>query len=112
MPYNPNDPNSDEHNPEGTTVVTTFTDPILNAEDLVRHCHPQAVLRNQVPEALETVEKLGQIWNDYRERVITKAETDGRLDALISGDIATYITDPITLDSVNQAIEAIRAASI
>lgn len=105
MPYNPNDPNSDPHNPEGAAAPSTGLE--TNTEEKVRICFPQVSTRGQSIEAHDTVEKMAKIWQDLRDGKITQEAANTNLDGL-TGDVATHITDPVTLELVNQAIASIK----
>jgi hypothetical protein len=105
MPYNPEDPNSDPHNPEGATAPVSGSENLT--EELVRICHPQSATRGQAPEVLATVEKMGEIWIDLSHKKITQSEANAKLDDL-AGDVATHITEQLTLELVNRAIESIK----
>jgi hypothetical protein len=107
MPYNPEDPNSDPNNPEGGAHLPT-PGLELTTEEKVRICHPQAVIREQRPEVLQTVEKMHAIWEELRDKKITQSDANKKLDQLVAGDIAEYVTDPIAIGFINDAVESIR----
>jgi hypothetical protein len=52
--------------------------------------------------------KLQQIWLDRHNNVTTTEQMIERLDALVAGDIATWITDPVTKHFFDEAVEAMR----
>ena len=114
MPYNPNDPNSDPNNPEGTSVSATppDADPVLVAEEAVRMCHPQAVARSQPPEGIETVDKLCVLWNEYRDGVKPKTQAFSEIDALISTAKANSAFDQFTIEFVDKAVAAIKKVNV
>lgn len=114
MPYNPNDPNSDPNNPEGTVVsaIPVDADTERLAEEAVRMCYPQAVARSQVPEALETVEKLGVLWNEYRDRVKPQTQAFSEIDALISTAKSKNVFDEFTIEFVDKAVVAIKKVNV
>lgn len=112
MPINPNDPNSVAGNPEGlaqamAAIPPVLTDP-LSVENKVRATIVHALPRYQAPECAETAMKLQQIWLDRHNNVTTKLQMLEQLDALVAGDIATWITDPITKHFVDEAVAAMR----
>ena len=112
MPINPNDPNSVAGNPEGlaeamSAIPQVGGDP-LSVENKVRCTIVHSLTRYQAPECEATATKLQQIWLDRHNNVTTKQQMTEQLDALVAGDITTWITDAVTKHFFDEAIAAIR----
>ena len=114
MPFNPEDPNSETYKPLGTSTsfIPLTADPVAVAEEAVRMCFPQSTSRNQVPEALETVEKLHKLWSSYRDRQTSKTDTIIAVDALIQPAITRNIFDDVCLEFVNNAVSAVKNVNL
>lgn len=112
MPYNPNDPNSDQHNPEDEVqhVPATTPENAATVEDKVRTCYVHATVRSQPKEAEWTVSKLDQILTSKRNKTVTAEQANTMLDELVATDVATWVLDPVTRQYVDVAIEAVRNA--
>jgi hypothetical protein len=112
MPYNPNDPASDQHNPENEAplVPTTTPENALTVEDKVRTCYVHATVRSQPKEAEWTVSKLDQILTSKRNKTVTAEQANTMLDELVATDIATWVLDPVTKQYIDVAVEAVRNA--
>lgn len=111
MPINPNDPNSQEGNPEGLAEAIAAIPPVLDelsVENKVRCTIVHSLVRYQPKECELTAMKLQQIWLDRHNNVTTTEQMIERLDALVAGDIATWITDPVTKHFFDEAVEAMR----
>jgi hypothetical protein len=106
MPYNPEDPNSDPHNPEGAAIVSPGAEG--TTEELVRVMHPHAIVRNQEATVLATVEKISAVWYDLRDGKISQADANSKLDQLVETDVAIHVVDEFALDHINNAIASIR----
>ena len=111
MPINPNDPNSVAGNPEGLAEAMAAIPPVLDeltVENKVRCTIVHTLTRYQPQECELTAIKLQQIWLDRHNNVTTKQQMLEQLDALVAGDIKTWITDPITKHFFDVAVEAMR----
>ena len=112
MPINPNDPHQVAGNPEGLAeaiaAIPAVGNDDLSVENKVRCTIVHALPRYQAPECAETAMKLQQIWLDRHNNVTTKPQMLEQLDALVAGDITTWITDPITKHFVDEAVAAMR----
>lgn len=111
MPINPNDPNSIAGNPEGLAEAISNIPAVgneLSVENKVRCTIVHSLTRYQPPECETTANKLQQIWLDRHNNVTTKQQMLEQLDALVAGDITTWITDPITKHFFDEAINAMR----
>jgi hypothetical protein len=112
MPINPNDPNSVAGNPEGLAEAIAAMPQVggdqLSVENKVRCTIVHTLTRYQPPECEATAVKLQQIWLDRHNNVTTKQQMTERLDALVAGDITTWITDPITKHFFDEAVSAMR----
>jgi hypothetical protein len=112
MPINPNDPNSVAGNPEGLADAMAAIPPVLDdelsVENKVRCTIVHSLVRYQPKECELTAMKLQQIWLDRHNNVTTTEQMIERLDALVAGDIATWITDPVTKHFFDEAVEAMR----
>ena len=112
MPINPNDPNSVPGNPEGLAEAIAAIPAVggddLSVENKVRCTIVHTLTRYQPPECEATAIKLQQIWLDRHNNVTTKQQMTERLDALVAGDITTWITDPIAKHFFDEAVSAMR----
>jgi hypothetical protein len=112
MPINPNDPNQVAGNPEGLaeamSVIPQVGGDELSVENKVRCTIVHTLTRYQPPECEATAIKLQQIWLDRHNNVTTKQQMTEQLDALVAGDITTWITDAVTKHFFDEAIAAIR----
>jgi hypothetical protein len=112
MPINPNDPNQVAGNPEGLaeamSVIPQVGGDELSVENKVRCTIVHTLTRYQAPECEATAIKLQQIWLDRHNNVTTKQQMTEQLDALVAGDITTWITDAVTKYFFDEAIAAIR----
>jgi len=111
MPINPNDPNSVAGNPEGLAEAMAAIPPVLDeltVENKVRCTIVHTLTRYQPPECEATAIKLQQIWLDRHNNVTTKQQMTEQLDALVAGDIATWITDAVTKHFFDVAVDAMR----
>jgi hypothetical protein len=111
MPINPNDPNSVAGNPEGLAEAMAAIPPVLDnltVENKVRCTIVHTLTRYQPPECEATAVKLQNIWLDRHNNVTTKQQMTEQLDALVAGDIATWITDPVTKHFFDVAVDAMR----
>lgn len=109
MPINPN---SVEGNPEGlaeamAAIPRVGTDE-LSVENKVRCTIVHTLTRYQAPECEATAMLLNQIWLNRHNNVTTKTQMLEQLDVLVAGDIATWITDPITKHFFDEAVAAMR----
>ena len=112
MPINPNDPNSVEGNPEGLAEAMAAIAPVLtdelSVENKVRCTIVHTLTRYQAPQCEATAMLLNKIWLDRHNNVTTKTQMLEQLDVLVAGDIATWITDPITKHFFDEAVTAMR----
>jgi hypothetical protein len=111
MPIDPNNPNSVPGNPEGLAEAMAAIPPVLDeltVENKVRCTIVHTLTRFQEPECELTALKLNQIWLDRHNNVTTAPQMLEQLDALVAGDIATWITDPITKHFFDVAVDAMR----
>jgi hypothetical protein len=111
MPIDPNNPNSAAGNPEGLAEAMAAIPPVLDeltVENKVRCTIVHTLTRYQPPECELTAIKLQQIWLDRHNNVTTAPQMLEQLDALVAGDIATWITDPITKHFFDVAVDAMR----
>jgi hypothetical protein len=111
MPIDPNNPNSVAGNPEGLAEAMASIPPVLDeltVENKVRCTIVHSLTRYQPQECELTAIKLQQIWLDRHNNVTTTEQMLERLDALVAGDITTYITDPITKHFFDEAVTAMR----
>jgi hypothetical protein len=89
-------------------VLETTPENELTVEHKVRCTIVHTLVRNQPAECEATAHKLQQIWLDRHNNVTTKQQAMQQLDELVVGDIATWITDPVTKFHFDEAIDAIR----
>jgi hypothetical protein len=112
MQINPHDPNSVAGNPEGLAEAMAAIPQVggdeLSVENKVRCTIVHTLTRYQPPECEATAIKLQQIWLDRHNNVTTKQQMTEQLDALVAGDITTWITDAVTKHFFDEAIAAIR----
>lgn len=99
-------------NPEGlaealAAIPRVLTDE-LSVENKVRCTIVHTLARYQAPECELTAIKLQQIWLDRHNNVTTAQQMLERLDALVEGDINTWITDPVSKHFFDEAINAMR----
>lgn len=103
--------NSQPGNPEGLAEAYAAIPPVIDepsVEHKVRCTIVHSLPRFQPPECELTAMKLQQIWLDRHNNVTNTQQMLERLDELVAGDIATWITDPITKHFFDEAIKAMR----
>jgi hypothetical protein len=93
---------------EHLPILETTPENALTVEHKVRCTIVHTLVRGQAPACEATAHKLQQIWLDLHNNVTTKQQAMQQLDELVVGDIATWITDPITKLHFDEAIDAIR----
>jgi hypothetical protein len=107
MPYNPNNPNSDEHNPEGEVPMELPSEPVTTERQKVESCYAHAIVRGQSIHAQSAVAKLEQIYESLDDNLITKEIAITMLDALIASDKFKTL-DEISMMFVDKVVNIIR----
>lgn len=109
MPYSLEDLNSSVENPENHVIEGTLAHNVEepSTEDKVRCCFPHVMVRGQAPECETVVAKMQDIYFERRDNKITKEECAIKIADLQAGDIAIWITDPVSLHFVKIACDAI-----
>lgn len=107
MPYNPNDPNADEHNPEGEAMMQMPAEPELTVRQKIESSYAHALVRGQTVDAQHAVAKLEQIYESLDDKIITKEVALSMLDAVLAGDKFKALDD-ISSKFVDKVVDAIR----
>ena len=110
MPYNPNDPTSDLHNPEGVIDPNPpNAHPPLTVSQLVDMTGAHTAVRGQHHNARFASVKLQHIYDSLVSGIITKDTALKMIAVLEQNDIPKWVDDEVSKNVFDQAIAAIKA---
>lgn len=123
MPYNPNDPNQAEHDPEHINEgrepgpVTTFVDNTRfvppdepqTLQQKIDTCYVHVMVRGHERELEWAVSRLHQIADSLEQQFITKEQAINMMDHLYDNHITTNGPDEIALGAIHQVVDWLKA---